>query len=280
MRRALVWITASALALSLTACPKDNGTGTSSSALTQEEAKASVDQSSASAQVEDLTSASVEISTNFTIGQAVEAAAKQLQDFIAAEMPCASITLSGATLTVVYGAKPGNCTYNGHVFSGTTTVSVSSNDNANVVVKHTWTDFSNGKVKVTGDATVTWDFAHPSRHVVHSLTWTRLSDGLTGTGTGDRTQVPLAGGIEEGFRVDGSRSWSGPAGKWDLSIQGIEMRWADPCPQAGTYVLATPSNKSVSLSFSRVDGNTIKVTVASGGRSFSFNVNEIGVTAS
>jgi hypothetical protein len=277
MRSHLVGIAVSVLALSLTACPKDK---TSSEDLSQTEARESVDESSASAQAEDLTTASVEISTNFTIGGAVEKAAQQLQSFIATELPCANVTLSAATLTVVYGANPGNCVWHGHTFSGTTSVTVSKNDAGEVVVKHTWTDFSNGKVKVNGDATVTWNLENPSRHVVHSLTWTRIADGLTGTGTGDRTQAPLAGGITEGFKVDGSRTWTGPSGRWDLSIQGVEMRWADPCPQAGTYVLATPSNKSVSLSFARVDGDTIKVTVASGGKSFSFDVNEIGVNAS
>ena len=54
------------------------------------------------------------------------------------------------------------------------------------------------------------------------------------------------------------------------------MRWRDPVPQAGTYRLATPKGRSVTLSFSRVDADTIAVTLASGDKSFTFNVNSIG----
>ena len=56
----------------------------------------------------------------------------------------------------------------------------------------------------------------------------------------------------------------------------VEMRWADPVPQAGSYTLETPAGKTLSLGFSRVDADTISVTVTGPrGRSFSFNVNKI-----
>jgi hypothetical protein len=48
-------------------------------------------------------------------------------------------------------------------------------------------------------------------------------------------------------------------------------------PQAGLYRLATPQGKSATLSFSRIDEDTIKVTVASGDQSFDFNVSKLGV---
>ena len=83
-----------------------------------------------------------------------------------------------------------------------------------------------------------------------------------GVGEGDRVQKPLAGGIAEGFMVDGSRSWTGHMGRtWDLAIDSVEMRWADPVPQAGSYTLESPEGKTLSLSFSRIDSDSIEVTV-------------------
>ena len=177
--------------------------------LTVSQARQALDEASVASQAEALTENEVEISTNFTIGDAVETAAQNLRDFITSQLPCAGITLSGATLSIQYGANPGNCTYRGQTFSGKTSVTIAKNDSGDVEVKHHWDGFSNGKVSVTGDATVTWSLNDKTRHVVHTATWTRVSDGLTATGSGDRTQQPLAGGILEGFQVDGSRSWSG-----------------------------------------------------------------------
>lgn len=261
-------LAASCLALVLTACPKEKD----ESPMTSAEALDALNESNVSSQAAALTSSSVEISTNFTIGKAVGEAAQELRTFIGSQLPCAEITLADATLTVKYGAKPGNCTYNGHTFSGTHSITVSKNDDAQVLVDHTWTDLSNGIVKVSGTAHVTWDLDDKYREVQHDLTWTRIADGRTGHGKGDRKQTPLAGGLAEGIQVDGSRSWEGNAGKWDLAIEGVQMRWTDPVPQAGTYRLATPKNRSISLSFSRVDASTIQVTVSNGDKSFKFNV--------
>lgn len=263
------------LSLGLSGCMRDKSDD--EQVMTRSEALEAVDESSIASQAADLTSASIEISTNFTIGSAVANAAEELRAFIATQLPCADVQLTNATLHVTYGAKPGNCIYHGNTFSGETEVTVSRNDDGGVEVDHTWTGFSNGKLKVDGTAKVTWSKAEASRRVEHSLTWTRLADGRTGTGTGDRTQKALDGGIAVGFREDGSRAWEGPKGRWDLGIAGVEMRWVDPVPQAGTYTLTTPNDKSLTLSYARVDADTIKVTVASGGRSFSFDVNALGV---
>lgn len=270
-------LAASSLALLLTACPKDKAAD--SSPMTQVEARDAIDESTVESQASALTASSVEISTNFTIGKAVSEAAAELRTFIGTQLPCAEITLADATLTVKYGAKPGNCVYKGHTFSGSHSITVSKNEDKQVLVDHTWTDLSNGVVKVTGTAHVTWNLEAKFRNVQHDLTWTRIADGRTGHGTGDRTQKPLAGGIAEGIQVDGSRTWTGPAGRWDLTIEGVQMRWADPVPQAGTYRLASPKNRSLELSFRRIDADSIEVTLASGGRSFKFTVNSKGGVA-
>lgn len=53
----------------------------------------------------------------------------------------------------------------------------------------------------------------------------------------------------------------------------------DPCPQAGTYRLASPKGRSLEMSFRRVDSDTIAVKLSSGGRSFELNVNSVGAVA-
>jgi hypothetical protein len=268
--RALVGLV---LTVVLTGCPKQKE---ESSTMTSSEALQAVEESTLASQAENLTSASVEITTSFTIGQAVESAAQEIKSFITNQLPCADVVLSGATLTVTYGAKPGPCTYKGQTFSGSHSITVAKNDQAQVEVHHVWTDLSNGRVTLNGNADVTWDFAEKSRHVVHTAEWKRVSDGFTVTGEGDRTQTVLEGGLVEGIRVDGARSWKSVRGQWDLAIDGVEMRWVDPVPQAGAYTLHNPNGKSLSLSFARVDEDTIKVTVTNGRRSFSFNVTKIG----
>ena len=258
----------------LAGCPRR---GAEDQPFTQAEAREALEEAQGSAASEDLMVASVEISTSFTIGGAIENAAAELRTFLASQLPCAEVTLEGSTLTVEYGVNPGNCTYRGHEFSGTTIVSVEANSSSDVRVHHEWIGFSNGKVTLDGTADVTWNFDDLERHVVHHAEWTHLATGRTGIGEGDRVQRPLDGGISEGFVVDGSRSWTGNRGRtWDLSIDGVEMRWADPVPQAGSYTLENPVGKTLSLSFSRVDSDTIQVTVTGPrGRSFSFNVNKI-----
>ena len=89
----------------------------------------------------------------------------------------------------------------------------------------------------------------------------------------------LDGGIAEGIQVDGSRAWDGERGHWDLAIDGVQMRWTDPVPQAGSYTLTTPFEKTVSMAFARVDDDTIKVTVTGPKHEFSFNVSKVGEIA-
>lgn len=244
--------------------------------MTTAEAIQAVQEASVSGDAENVTSGSIEITTDFTIGEAAENAAQEIRTFIETQLPCAAVTVSAATLSVEYGAKPGTCTYKGNTYSGKHEITVAKNDMSDVVVNHAWTNLSNGRVEVTGSAEVTWSATNKTRHVVHELEWTRLSDGRTGTGSGDRMQKPLEGGLVEGFQVDGSRSWQGANGTWDLSIEGVQFRWVDPVPQAGTYSLVSPKDQTITMSFSRVDDDTIKVTLKSGDKTFSFDVSKTG----
>jgi hypothetical protein len=248
-------------------------------ALTAEEAREALDEISVSSQALSLSSSSEElvVETDFTIGEAVESAAEKIRDFVVSQLPCAEITLQNATLSVQYGATEDPCTYNGHTFSGEHEIRVERNQKSEVLVHHQWTDLSNGEITVSGFADVTWSLDDPSRHVVHELDWVRLVDGRTGTGSGDRVQRALGGGIREGISVDGSRAWEGERGRWDLDIDEIEMRWVDPVPQAGKLELVTPfDDKSASLTFKRADESTIGVTFETGNRSFEFKVRKVG----
>ena len=255
----------------LAGCPKQKDDGP----ITQAEAKAALEESTVDSQAAALTTSSVEIGTNFTIGKGVKEAAAELRDFVQSQLACAEITLVDAKLTVVYGAKPGNCTWKGHTISGSHSMTVAKTDGV-IEVDHEWNDLSNGVVKVSGTAQVTWNFDAKTRRVEHDLTWTRLRDGKTGRGTGDRTQQPLDGGLAEGIQVDGSRTWTGSNGRWDLAIEGVQMRWEDPCPEAGSYRLVSPKGRSLTLSFSRVDEDSIEVTLKNDTKEFKFVVNSIG----
>jgi hypothetical protein len=269
---ASVRVAACAVALVLTACPRDKN----QDALTLAEASQALEETTLESQAQAVTSDSIELSTNFTIGQAAQAAAAELRDFIQTELPCAELTLAGTTLTVDYGVEGDGCLYHGRTITGQSKVSVAKNETDDVVVEHTWTGLSNGLVEVDGHATVTYTLDDPSRHVVHQVTITRLRDDWQLESEGDRTQRPLDGGLAEGFQVNGTRTWSSPRGDWNLSIEDVEMRWVDPVPQAGTYTLTTPKNKELELGFERKDEDTITVTLSGPKRQFAFDVSKSG----
>src|SRR5438874_8719631 len=117
--------------------------------LTREEAVDAVTESSLESQASAVTAAPIEISTNFTIGSAVANAAAELRGFLAAELPCANVTVQGATVTTEWGATTG-CAYKGTTYTGTSSVTIQRTAAATIEIDHTWTDMSNGKVKVSG----------------------------------------------------------------------------------------------------------------------------------
>ncbi|HTQ07667.1 MAG TPA: hypothetical protein VMI54_27610 [Polyangiaceae bacterium] len=259
------------LAFVLGGCPKSG----SEQPLTEAQAQSALQEAQGSSAADSLTAANIEISTNFTLGAGLTQAATEISAAIQSQLPCADVTLEDATLTVEWGVNPGNCSYRGHTFTGTSTISVQKND-TQVLVHHEWNGLSNGVVTVDGSADVTWDASAMSRHVVHHTSWTYAPTGRTGTGDGDRTQTPLDGDLTQGISVSGTRSWTGKDGSWDLAIDDVSWRWADPIPEAGSYSLATPFDKSVTLSFSRVDASTIGVTVTGARGSFTFKVTSTG----
>src|SRR5690606_20395272 len=105
-------------------------------ALTREEAQEALDELEVTSQVQALTSSSVEISTNFTIGDAAEQAAAELKAFVESQLPCAEVSLEGSTLSVDYGAKAGQCTYRGLTYEGQHRMTVTLGDAGETLVDH------------------------------------------------------------------------------------------------------------------------------------------------
>jgi hypothetical protein len=257
--------------------------GCQDAALTPREALQALEEVALSSQAETCSGGTIEIATGFTIGAAVEAAAEELKAFIESQLPCAAITLDGAKLTVEYGAKPGNCSWHGQTYEGTHAIEIVSAAEGVVVVRHEWTDMANQRVQVSGTADVSWNSGEGSRTVEHELDWTRLLDGFTVTGSGQRIQRPHPEGLIEGLRVEGGREWTSERGSWSLSIEDVQLRWIDPVPEQGLYRLTTPfkgpgdSLKTATMRFERVDEDTIRVTLESADESYAFDVSRLGV---
>jgi hypothetical protein len=267
--RSLRFTLALPLAFVLAGCPKDK---TNDEPLTRAEAQEALEEAQSSSAADSLASANIEISTTFTLGAGVSQAASELEAAIQSQLPCAEVRLDDATLTVDWGVNAGNCTYRGQTFTGTSSISVQKNSDNQVLVHHEWTKLSNGTVTLDGSADVTWDFSAEQRRIQHHTEWTYLPTGRMGSGDGDRTQAPLSTGIDDGIVVNGTRSWTGQSGKWQLAIDDVQWRWADPVPQSGSYTLVTPSNKNVTLAFARESGAAIDVTVSGPKSSFKFTV--------
>lgn len=276
MKRTSLLLAASVpvVALTLAGCPAKSSTD-----VTTTEALTAVDESASASQASSLAEGTVEIATTFTLGGALDAAAGEIKAFIQTELPCATVTVESATVTVSYGTKGSGCVWHGQTITGSHAITVEKDDANAVLVHHVWTDLSNGRVSVSGTADVTWDGTAKSRRVVHELDWTRLADGRTGTGTGDRTQTPLGGDWKNGIVIDGQRTWDGKSGHWNLDIEGVSWRWEDPVPESGSYTLENPQNKELSLTFERVDEDTIHVTVDGVKRDFGFDVSKAGEVA-
>lgn len=258
-----------ALSCLLFACPQPH------ESVSEGEAEVALEEGALSAQADTLASETVELSTHFTIGQGLENAAEQLKDYLHGQLPCADISRERTTLSIVYGAKPGDCSQRDHDVTGEHTIQVMRNADNEVSVHHEWNELSDGRLSISGNADVTWSRTAKSRHVVHELTYQGLNgrnQGHTGTARGDRTQTAIEGGV----RVDGERSWHGERGHFALDSDAIEMRFIDPVPQAGTYRLTTPSGAALTMVFSRRDADSIRVAVRSANSAFSFVVRSSG----
>lgn len=220
----------------------------------------------------------VEITTDFTIGEGVAQAAQALRDAIASQIPCSTVTVADDTLTLDFGGLEDDCVYNGHTFAGVVIVTIRHDAASDTLtVDHTYEDLSNGVVTLNGSKVVDW--SDQTRHVVTDLEVERA--GKTARTSSDRTQTLLDpdAGLAGGIEINGERRWDNDRGAWELAIDGVELRWIDPVPQAGSYTLKTPRGKTAVLGFARVDDDTIAVTLSGGRKDRIFHVTRSGVVS-
>ncbi len=216
----------------------------------------------------------IEVSTDVTIGDRVEAAAETIAAFWESQAPCSTVTVEGAKVTIDYGSLQDNCTFDGATYAGVTTHEVVSTERGSLEVLHDYAGFTNGDVTVDGDATVTWTGEDATRRVETVHTWTD-GEGHIVEVTGDHVQGPLdvdedgpawAGWIG-GITMEGTRDWTHVGDDqdgdvWALDMQGLELRWVDPAPQAGVVTVTNPDGKDLTITYSRVDDTTIQAVLS------------------
>lgn len=246
------------------------------SGMTNAEALESLTQALSSGEGESVVTGVVEISTNFTIGSAIEAAVEELRTFLESQVDCSTATVENATLTIDFGTLDDSCVYRGTTYAGTAATTLVRNDEGEVQVEHVWTDLSNGRASVSGTGTVTWSAADLSRRVVHQLDWTK--DSVEWVATGDRTQtlVDASTGIEAGIQIDGVRNWSNDRGDWLLAINSVAFRLEDPIPFSGQYSVTTPDDNVLTITFSEIDDDTIEARLSGTRRDWVFHVSSTG----
>lgn len=242
--------------------------------LTQEEAEIALEEAQLYSQAVALIGNTVELSENFSLGEAVEDSLENLFEFYESQLPCADVTRREEWLIVDFGVRGGRCEHQGMKFTGRQSLSITLNEEDEVVVEHEWDSLENGEILLNGTATVIWSGAQdPSRRVIHELSWERLSDGRAAEGSGDQTQRPLDGDLSQGIEVSGASSWIGESGDWELTISEVKMRWVDPVPQGGEYHLVTPFDaKELTLGFERDSERNVVVQAKSGYQEYSIDV--------
>lgn len=222
------------------------------------EALAALQQSARSSQGAVATQEPIEVSTEFTIGAGLEAAAAELQAFWESQADCNEVTRDGTTTWIDWGELGDGCEHRGRTYAGLTGVTVTRADGEGVEVEHEWLGFHNEDVRVDGGAVVTWSGASRSRRVVTDHTWTTL-DGETADVRGEHEVAARDDGT--GFTLVGERDWDTDGGTWRLDLQDIGFRLQDPLPETGRYVVTSPENKTLTIAFDRVDESTIEAVL-------------------
>lgn len=273
MTRSTTVLAALALAVGTSACQ----TGET---MTNAEVLQALEETRDSSRGEDATTEPIEISTEFTIGDAVEAAAQQIRDFWQSQQPCTDILWEGNKLTIDYGTLDDACTFQGKTYAGIAEVTVDSTELGQLQVTHDWIGINNGDVQVDGGAFVTWDGSDETRHVTTEHTWTDLDDGEMVDVVGDHVWGRIDEGVPGwigGYTLEGTRDWTSDSGEWSIDMNDLELRLIDPVAQAGTIVLTNPDGKELTLVHERQDETTIRVTLTSGLREWVYDINALGI---
>lgn len=231
------------------------------------EALDALEQVSRSGAGDEATTDVIEVSTDFTIGGALADAAATIASFWESQAPCATVTLADAVLTVDYGDLGDTCLWNGHTYAGVTTVTVRSTTPGELEVDHDWNAFSNGDVTVDGGAVVTWSGNDWTRHVVtdHTVVLHTEDDAVIDV-HGDHVSGRIDDGLpvwKSGFTLDGDRTWTTEDGEeWTLTMEGLELMLLDPAPQTGSIAVIAPNGKTLTITYARVDDDTISATLS------------------
>jgi len=263
---------AAVLILGTTACERDF--------MTQAEVLEALDQTADSSRGEQATNEPIEISTDFTIGDAVEAAAERVAAWWDSQEACTTTTVVDATVTVDFGDLEDDCDFEGYHYGGIAEITVDNTTEGEAQVTHVWTGLNNGDVEVNGGAVVNWSGNDQTRHVVTEHTWTDLEDGKSVDVEGDHIQ----GWIDEeeriwgGITMEGTRDWVSSGGnEWHVDMTGLEIRLQDPVAQAGTIIVTDPEGRELSFEHERQDDNTIRITIEGARNTHVYDINLIGV---
>lgn len=199
----------------------------------------------------------IEVSTDFTIGGALEDAAAELRSFWDSQAPCNEVTVDGATTTIDWGELGDGCNWNGRTYAGITEITVERTEAEELAVMHDWYGFHNEDVQVDGGALVTWSAEEMTRTVETAHTWSRDGD------TVDVEGSHVFGVRDQGsFSLDGKRTWTTDDGMWDLNVEGVGFRLVDPAPETGVYTITDPQGRVLDVSFDRVDDDTIEAVLS------------------
>ncbi len=245
--------------------------------MTAVEQREAVSLSVETARMDAATDEVVHVTTSFTLGGAAADAVEELRAFWESQAPCATVTAAAPTLTVDFGTSEG-CTWNGRSWTGRLVVTVERTAPGEAQVTHAWEGLSNGIGTLDGGATVTWSAAEGTREVVVDATWVGVEHTLDVQSDRTMRRLVPGGGPGTGIVVDGLRTWTVDGSRtWEMDIAGVELRPQDPAPQAGVYTLTNPAGRVLTVTFERVDEDTIRVT-AVGRRTWIWEVTAAGAT--
>ncbi|MBT3218398.1 MAG: hypothetical protein HN348_04850 [Proteobacteria bacterium] len=246
--------------------------------MTNAEALEALNESNQSARGEAATREAIEISTDATIGDSVEAYVETLAAFWESQVDCTTVSWDGITVTVDYGDLADNCTYNGKTYAGLVEVAVSHSTLTELDLEHTWTGFNNGDVQVDGSAQVSWDRTSDTSTIHTEHTWTDLDDETSVDVEGDHvwSYIDSDQKILGGLTLNGTRDWTSNSKAWHLDMTSLEIRLQDPVPQNGHIELINPDHKTLRIDYSRIDESTIEAVISGLRQDLIFHINQAG----
>lgn len=249
--------------LTLPACDDDSASPS--------EMRMAVDEVVATGQAASLEDGVFEITTDFRLGDGVHGVLTEVRALVESQIPCSTIEATDEqTLVIDFGTLEDGCEYRGRTFAGIVTVTYEAAGD-DVIVTHDYDGITDGRATLDGEAVVTW--SERSRHIVTEFAVHRPRGDFSSDGDRTQTRIDERG---DGIRVDGERNWRNDRGRWHLEIDGVEMRPIDPVPQDGAYVLTTARGREITMTFERIDEDTIEVSVSGGRRDRVYRVTSAG----